>query len=399
MNRKMNVSTGKTHVLSGKLAAAAKAFNKFFPVKYNIDRSLIVKNKNYNVLKVDGEYTSLAKTDASGNLTDDDFKIVAFTDMHLNNDKAKSNVTIEMLIRNISSQKPDLAVLVGDNITSAVNVGRVKQFGKLMEELGVYWTFVHGNHEGDNSASISRQKIFNILASYPHCLAENDTKKTKSGETVWGVGNHVINILDSRGEIRQSLYFIDSGDEMTAGDLEKYKEEIKTTNNRKDDYVKDSQIQWYKETVQNINEIAKKKVKSIMFCHIPLVEFNTAYEKALEGNTEAELLFGSKLEKVCSSGHNNGFFDVLRDLGSTQAFISGHDHVNDYAVRYKGIILVYNQSSGYGAYNMVTKKISDTLIQGFTVYNIDKDGGLIMQSYRNADLYPDLQKDILKLYK
>jgi hypothetical protein len=129
------------------------------------------------------------------------------------------------------------------------------------------------------------------------------------------------------------------------------------------------------------------------------VEFNTAYEKALEGNTEAELLFGSKLEKVCSSGHNNGFFDVLRDLGSTQAFISGHDHVNDYAVRYKGIILVYNQSSGYGAYNMVTKKISDTLIQGFTVYNIDKDGGLIMQSYRNADLYPDLQKDILKLYK
>lgn len=252
------------------LTAVKGAFIRLFSLKYRFDRSLIVKNTGYNVVKVDGEYTSLAKTDAYGNYLDDDFKIFAFTDTHLNKHWAKCKVTIEMLIRNITSQKPDLAVFVGDNITSAVNIARTKQFGRLMEDLGVYWTMVLGNHEGDDNISISRKKIVDILASYPHCLVEKDIKTVKSGETVWGFGNHVINLLGSGGEIRQSLYFIDCGNEMTKEDLEKYKEEIKTTSNRKDDYVKDSQIQWYKETVSHINETVKKTVKSVIFSHIPI---------------------------------------------------------------------------------------------------------------------------------
>ncbi|MDD4112592.1 MAG: metallophosphoesterase, partial [Herbinix sp.] len=371
MKSKKNSGKGRKVLLSsicGTLALTSGAFIMFFPVTYKIDRSLVMQNTEYNVVKVDGEYNSLAKVDAFGNYLDDDFKIVAFTDMHLDTYKAKGNVTIEMLVRNISSQKPDLVVFVGDNVTSALNARRVKQLGKLMEELGVYWTLVLGNHEGDNNLSISRQKMIDIFASYPHCLVEADKKVTKSGEALWGVGNHVINLLDSKGEIRQSLYFFDSGADMTEEDIENYKEEIESTNKRTDDYIKDSQIQWYKETVSNINNIAKKTVKSVIFSHIPLVEFNTAYEKAIEEHAEAELLHGTKLETVCSSGHNNGLFEVIQDLGSTQAFVSGHDHVNNFAVKYKGIILAYNQNSGYSSYNIVTKKKSDTLIQGFTAY-------------------------------
>lgn len=383
----------------GTLAIATGALIVALPVTYKFDHSLVKRNKDYKVVKAQGEYTSLAKTDASGNYLDDDFKILAFTDMHLDTYKEKGNVTIEMLIRNITSHKPDLVVLVGDNVTSALNARRTKQLGRLMEEMGVYWTLVLGNHEGDNAASISRQRMIDILASYPHCLVEKNIKTTKSGERVWGVGNHVINLLDSEGGIRQSLYFFDSGNDMTEEDIKKYKEEIESTNNKKDDYIKDSQIQWYKETVGNINEIANKTVKSVVFNHIPLQEFNRAYEEAMEGNAEAELLYGGKLEGVCASGHNSGFFDLIHDFGSTQAFISGHDHVNDFAVKYKGIILAYNQNSGYSSYNVVTKKQSDTLIQGFTAYTIDKDGGLTMQPYHNADLYPDLQEKILELYK
>lgn len=402
MKSKKNNGKGRKVALIlilGVLVIIAGVLITFLPVTYKIDRSLIKQNSEYNVVKIDGEYTSLAKADVLGNYLDDDFDIVTFTDFHLDTYKDKGNVTIEMLIRNISSQKPDLVVFVGDNITSALNARRAKQLGKLMEELGVYWTLVLGNHEGDNIASISRQKMIDIFASYPHCLVEKDIKMTKSGETVWGVGNHVINLLDSNGEIRQSLYFFDSGADMTEEDIEKYKEEIESTNNKKDDYIKDSQIQWYKETVSNINTIANGTVKSVIFSHIPLVEFDAAYEKAMKGDAEAELLYGNKFEAVSASGHNNGFFDVIQDFGSTQAFISGHDHVNNYAVKYKGIVLAYNQNSGYSSYNVVTKKQSDTLIQGYTVYTIDKDGGLAMRPYSNADLYPDLQEGILELYK
>ena len=371
----------------------------FLPVMYKFDHSLIIKNEEYNVLKVQGDYTALAKTDASGNYLDDDFKIIGFTDFHLDTYKENGNVTIQMLIQNISSQKPDLVVLVGDNITSALNARRAKQLGELMEELGVYWTLVLGNHEGDNIASISRQKMMDIFASYPHCLAEADIKTTKSGEEVWGVGNHVINLLNSDSSIRQSLYFFDSGSDMSSDDIEKYKEEIESTNNRKDDYIKESQIQWYTETVEDINAKEGYTVKSVVFNHIPLQEFNTAYNEAYEGKSDDELLFGSKLEGVCASGHNSGFFDVMLECGSTQAFISGHDHMNDFAINYKGIILAYNQNSGYSSYNVVTKKKADTLIQGFTEYMIDKDGGLTVKSYHNAELYPDLQEEILELYR
>ena len=55
----------------------------FLPVTYKFDHSLIIKNEDYNVVKVQGEYTALAKTDASGNYLDDDFKIIGLSLIHI----------------------------------------------------------------------------------------------------------------------------------------------------------------------------------------------------------------------------------------------------------------------------------------------------------------------------
>lgn len=127
MKNKKNKGKGrKAFFISilGVLAITTGVLITFLPVTYKIDRSLVIQNPEYNVVRADGEYTSLAKTDASGNYLDDDFKIAAFTDMHLDTHKERGNVTIEMLMRNISSQKPDLVVLAGDNITSTFNERR-----------------------------------------------------------------------------------------------------------------------------------------------------------------------------------------------------------------------------------------------------------------------------------
>ena len=365
----------------------------FLEITYKVDNTLISKNENYNVVLVQSDYTTLAKADDDGNYLDDDFKIISFTDFHLDVNRKAGNVTIEMLIRNIVSEKPDLVVFVGDNITSVFNTRRTKQLAQIMEELGVYWTCVVGNHEGDNILSISKQKMVDIFASYPHCLIENDIKTTSGGETVSGVGNHVINLLDADADIRQSLYFLDCGEEMSGQDRIKYADEIIDTKINKYDYIKESQIEWYKETVLAIDTLAGKTVRSVIFDHVPLTEFGTAYD-----DLDAQILFGTRLETVCCSGHNSGLFDAMIELGSTQAVISGHDHVNDYAVIYKGVILAYNQASGYSSYNVITEDLSNKLIQGFSVYTIDKDGGFLMDSYKNADLYPNEQAEVLKLY-
>ena len=402
----------------GILAAAGTAAAVLLPVTYRIDSSLIVKNPDYDVFAEERDgYTTLVKKDASGKAIDADFKVIGFTDTHLDHHRDRGNVTMEYIVRNIVNEKPDLVVLVGDNITSSFNAGRARQFCKVMEDLGVYWTCVLGNHEGDNVWSISRKSMTKLFASYPHCLMEADVKYTADGEEVWGNGNHVINLADSQGTVTRSLFFLDSGDEMSEEDLREYASEIEEGNGNSDDYIKESQIRWYMENLAAIERINSEKggspVKSSVFVHIALPEYRTAYEE-LTGETEASqtdmpayrvvnekgdfILMGQRRENVCCSGHNSGMFDAILDAGSTDLVVCGHDHINDFVLSYRGVVLAYNVPSGYSSYNLYTKKISNRLLQGYSRYTFREDGSFDIEQFHNADLYPEVQDGILKLY-
>ena len=63
------------------------------------------------------------------------------------------------------------------------------------------------------------------------------------------------------------------------------------------------------------------------------------------------------------------------------------------------MVFAYNVPSGYSSYNVYTKKISDKLIKGYTRYTFRSDGTFTLEQLRNADLYPDAQEDIKKLYE
>ena len=69
-------------------------------------------------------------------------------------------------------------------------------------------------------------------------------------------------------------------------------------------------------------------------------------------------------------------FDVIKELGSTQAVIVGHDHVNDFCAKYDGVYLVYAQCDGYNTYTMGTNFGWDEKdwMQGVTMIDMDKDG-------------------------
>ena len=115
-------------IVPGVLILAGAAAAAVLPVTYSVDRSLIVKNPDYDVYaeKRDG-VTTLVKKDPAGNALDADFKVIGFTDTHLDHNREKGNVTFEYVIRNIVNEKPDLVVFVGDNITSSFNSRRAKQ--------------------------------------------------------------------------------------------------------------------------------------------------------------------------------------------------------------------------------------------------------------------------------
>ena len=123
------------------------------------------------------------------------------------------------------------------------------------------------------------------------------------------------------------------------------------------DNLWDNQISWYKWAVNGIKaENGGETVQSTVFMHIPVVEFNDAWnvaynEDAGEYNPEyAEDSFGLNGENVCSAKTNNGFFDVCKELGSTKDMVVGHDHVNCSSILYKGIRLSYGLKTGSGCY-------------------------------------------------
>ena len=291
--------------------------------------------------------------------SDGDFKVVMFTDMHLKGDKELDNITVSNMVKNIRELSPDLVILGGDNVTYGFNKKRNVELAELFENLGVYWATVLGNHEGDGFLSYDRKDVIELFSSYEHCLVK------EGREDVDGNGNCTINILNSDGTLREVFFLMDSGDYMT----EESKAEYGVTKEGEVyDGVKTSQVEWYKEKHDAIEE-QYGEFKSVTVVHIPVYQAEKEY-------ADGEFLYGEKREGVCESGFDAGLFDAMKEKGSAQAVYFGHDHVNNFGVMFDGILLSYMQPSGYAAYNMQSKfdAPENEWIQGCTILSIKEDG-------------------------
>lgn len=297
-----------------------------------------------------------------------DFKVLMFTDTHLKGDKELDYKTVSYMVKNIKSQNPDLVILGGDNVTYGFNKKRNIQLAELFENLGVYWSTVLGNHEGDGFLSYGREDVINLFSGYDHCLVK------EGKDNVDGHGNCTINILNPDGSLREVFFLMDSGDYMT----EESKLEYGVTKEGEVyDGVKTSQVQWYKDKHDSLTA-EYGKFKSITVVHIPPYQVEREY-------SNADFLYGEKREGVCESGFDAGLFEAMKEKGSAQAVYFGHDHVNDFGVMYDGILLSYIQPSGYGAYNMQSKfdAPENEWIQGATLLNIKPDGTYVAERIYN----------------
>ena len=79
---------------------------------------------------------------------------------------------------------------------------------------------------------------------------------------------------------------------------------------------------------------------ALSFFHIPLPEFHEAVRH------EDSFLIGIRKEEVCSPQINTGLFAAMLESGDALGIFVGHDHVNDYAVSWKGIMLCYGRFTG-----------------------------------------------------
>jgi predicted MPP superfamily phosphohydrolase len=333
---------------------------------------LIEEGLNYDIDSIENVGTDveiLSKDIDSATIkknSEGDFKVVMFTDTHLNGNK-NDQLTIRYLIENITREKPDLVIFGGDNISSAISKKRTEEFVQIMDKLGVCWAAVLGNHDAEGVLTYSRKEVIDLYASAENSLV------LQGVEGIDGNGNYTINILNNDGSLKNVFFLMDSGDYMSNEMKKKYG--VAKDDDRYDG-VKESQVQWYKDKHDAI-ETEYGKFNSITVIHIPLYQSNE-----LENCTD--YLYGQRRESVCESGFDSGLFDALKEKGSTLGVYYGHDHVNDFGAMYDGILLSYIQSSGYSSYNMGSRGEPESeWIQGCTILTIMDDGTYYAQRHFN----------------
>lgn len=312
------------------------------------------------------------------------FKILGFTDTHLDDYADRFEVTLSLLKETIQVEKPDLVVFVGDNVTGGDNRARARIFQETMTELGVLWAPVLGNHEADNPLSMKRDEMAKEFIKSPFCLIPSERVKRLDGTTVYGETNYAISLQNAKGEIIHKLIFLDCGPDMTKEECKAYG--IVTDKENPDGCLKESQILWYREQVRSHD------CYSTVFCHIPIPEYEDAYENG-------KILYGKNYERVSCALRNSGLFDAICEEGHTKTIVSGHDHVNFSRVLYQGVVMAYNRMSGMSSYNAVSKKVSDKLLQGCTVYWIDENGRLTFDDIIYEDRYPQYHDEMYRVIR
>ena len=322
------------------------------------------------IISEDAESVTIAKTDKNGNIKDVGFRILSTTDLHLGDDPKERKKCIGMLMNHIRATTPDLVVLTGDIILGKYQHLDAIEFAQFMEEVGIYWAFVFGNHEAREEKGRFKELLMKCQTTFPHCLSR------QGREDLFGYCNFNINILKNENEILKTLFMFDSGRDI----LDEYRAE---QNVPADvgcyDYLKISQMNWYEESLEQLKK-TYGDVKSFMYMHIPLKEYENAIYQDEDGEWQftdkCKILYGSAYEGVGSSAVNSGMFGLIKKHGSTQAVFSGHDHVNDFCAIYDGVYLVYNQNGGYETYTMYDKKAWEEKdwIQGVTITDIEPDG-------------------------
>lgn len=353
-------------------------------------------------------------------ITNKEFKIMQLTDIHLGGGSIsyeKDKKALNAIDAMISYEKPDLVIITGDSVFpmgfmsgSFNNRATYEVLLKYFENKQVYFSLVFGNHDSELYSLYNREAISKQCSNkrYKYCLYTSNYENQ-----IYGYGNQKINIYNRNGLINKTLYLIDSNSYLKS-DLLGIKWEY--------DNVHEDQIEWYKNSIiennlynqdiiskMNTFDQAKyssfKQSESFIFQHIPLKEYKDAYLELLDNNYEdtenAHLNFGSMGENpsgalVYGPKNDDNFFETIVEMNSTKAIFCGHDHLNNYSIKYKGVDLTYGLSIDYLAYANIDKYGYQ---RGCTIIKNNEDGSysLSQENYYQKKYVSKYAKETVKM--
>lgn len=249
------------------------------------------------------------------------FKIVQFTDVHWVYGNDASQEASTLMAEVLDAEKPDLVVLTGD-LVYAKPAGKALQ--KVLEPIlkrGLRFAVTWGNH--DDEHDMARAQLSHFIEDLPGNLSSTT-------EGISGITNYILPIEASEGDYdAATLYIFDSHSYSNIKGVKGY------------GWIENDQIEWYKKSSKSFTAKNQgKPLPSLAFFHIPIPEYREA--AASLGN----FMVGTRKENVCSPEINTGLGAAMLECGDMMGVFVGHDHVNDYATTWRGILLCYGRFTG-----------------------------------------------------
>lgn len=321
--------------------------------------------------------------------------VLFITDVHVNADGWYTTVNwtslgnqkkiwaqIDTLIANTN---PQLIVCTGDTQADPLNDVIMQKFADYLDSKKIPWAFTFGNHDAEWRAD--KAYLMNIMENSEYCI-------TQAGPTnLQGLGNDVIILNDASGKMFYAIITLDTGDwqqlkekKVNYDNVELDKSQRRFSTPKVG--VSDEQALWYEWVVQGLTAAnGGVTLETMVCCHIPIKAFYYA-EKLGEyiindepyGNESCDYYETPEAYKNASTKEeltaayndykaNYKFYKMVKELGSTKHFATGHNHNDGYTVLYDNIWFtsVCKTSDNYTAYEWDNGKRGGThLVIGTT---------------------------------
>ena len=241
--------------------------------------------------------------------------------------------TVRLIDAAAEREKPDLVIFTGDQIQGYSGCYRTDTYNKVQKVIAAYveplvkrgipFTMTFGNH--DNQGDYSRYYINDVMSTYATADGSEIAEQKFAAfvdfedDNLFGLTNFYIDLVDDRAKSRDTVdvkyrvHVIDSNTYHFNGTDYDY------------DVIHDEQL----EHAVNIYEqaTADKDYIGLAFFHIPLHEFQDAYEEFKRAEDPSLLGQGEFREDALHGYENNGSYGKLKEA-NVVAFFCGHDHIN-----------------------------------------------------------------------
>lgn len=255
-----------------------------------------------------------------------DFKILLLTDVHRKNGGTFGawlgvNYILDFageraIDKLVEKTAPSLILVLGDTVCTERNDIELEKFVNRMDEYGIPWAAVFGNHDDEGRAD--KDKLAEVLGLSEYGLFEYGP------EGLHGAGNYVIEITRD-GKPAYALFMLDSGSSTefeanTAG-------------------INAAQTEWYEWNMAAFEANVGYKPANMAFFHIPTPAFAEV----------ATYVAGNRYENVCHEDSSDAILRAMLGNNGTHVF-AGHDHNNNFIAEYDGMRIGYATKSSYNCY-------------------------------------------------